>query len=58
MMENKTLYKQNEEKKSDTRIIFAPLLAQLAFRPGELLSSLFVRRSSVNISHFNSEEKI
>ena len=30
------------------------LLAHLAFRPGELLSSLFVRRlSSVNISHFN-----
>jgi hypothetical protein len=29
------------------------LLAHLAFRPGELLSSLFVRRPSVNISHFN-----
>ena len=28
-------------------------LAHLAFRPSELLSSLFVRRSSVNISHFN-----
>jgi hypothetical protein len=28
------------------------LLAHLAFRPGELLSSLFVRRPSVNISHF------
>ena len=28
-------------------------LAHLAFRPCELLSSLFVRRSSVNISHFN-----
>jgi hypothetical protein len=28
-------------------------LAHLAFRPGELLSSLFVRRPSVNISHFN-----
>ena len=29
------------------------LLAHLAFRPCELLSSLFVRRLSVNISHFN-----
>ena len=29
------------------------LLAHLAFRPCELLSSLFVRRPSVNISHFN-----
>jgi hypothetical protein len=28
-------------------------LAHLAFRPGELLSSLFVRRPSVNISHLN-----
>jgi hypothetical protein len=28
-------------------------LAHLAFRPRELLSSLFVRRPSVNISHFN-----
>jgi hypothetical protein len=28
-------------------------LAHLAFRPGELLPSLFVRRPSVNISHFN-----
>jgi hypothetical protein len=28
-------------------------LAHLAFRPCELLSSLFVRRPSVNISHFN-----
>ena len=28
-------------------------LARLAFRPCELLSSLFVRRPSVNISHFN-----
>ena len=31
----------------------APFLAHLAFRPCELLSSLFVRRPSVNISHFN-----
>ena len=31
----------------------APFLAHLAFRLCELLSSLFVRRSSVNISHFN-----
>jgi hypothetical protein len=30
-----------------------PFLAHLAFRPCELLSSLFVRRPSVNISHFN-----
>ena len=30
----------------------APFLAHLAFRPCELLSSLFVRRPSVNISHF------
>ena len=28
-------------------------LAHLAFRPYELLPSLFVRRPSVNISHFN-----
>ena len=28
-------------------------LAHLAFRPCELLPSLFVRRPSVNISHFN-----
>jgi hypothetical protein len=28
-------------------------LAHLAFRPSELLSSLFVCRPSVNISHFN-----
>ena len=27
------------------------------YRPGELLSSLFVRRSSVNISHFNLPQK-
>ena len=30
-----------------------PFLAHLALRPCELLSSLFVRRPSVNISHFN-----
>ena len=30
-----------------------PFLAHLAFRPCELLSSLFVRSPSVNISHFN-----
>ena len=30
-----------------------PFLAHLAFRPCELLSSLFVRHPSVNISHFN-----
>jgi hypothetical protein len=28
-------------------------LAHLAFKPSELLSSLFVHRPSVNISHFN-----
>jgi hypothetical protein len=41
---------------SDSYFLFANLvgfLAHLAFRPGELLSSLFVRRPSVNISHFN-----
>ena len=32
---------------------FNQCLAHLAFRPCELLSSLFVRRPSVNISHFN-----
>ena len=32
---------------------FSVFLAHLAFRPFELLSSLFVRRPSVNISHFN-----
>jgi hypothetical protein len=31
----------------------ATFLAHLAFRPCELLSSLFIRRPSVNISHFN-----
>jgi hypothetical protein len=36
-----------------TIVIIATFLAHLAFRPGELLSSLFVRRPSVNISHFN-----
>ena len=34
-------------------IHFFVFLAHLAFRPCELLSSLFVRRPSVNISHFN-----
>jgi hypothetical protein len=33
--------------------ILLSFLAHLAFRPCELLSSLFVRRPSVNISHFN-----
>ena len=39
------------------RLIFkltkVSFLAHLAFKPCELLSSLFVRRPSVNISHFN-----
>ena len=35
------------------RLGISDFLAHLAFRPGELLSSLFVRRPSVNISHFN-----
>ena len=33
--------------------MYPPFLAHLAFRPRELLSSLFVRRLSVNVSHFN-----
>ena len=33
--------------------LISTFLAHLAFRPCELLSSLFVRRPSVNISHFN-----
>jgi hypothetical protein len=32
---------------------YIPFLAHLSFRPCELLPSLFVRRPSVNISHFN-----
>ena len=35
------------------KVSFLPFLAHLAFRPCELLSSLFVCRPSVNISHFN-----
>jgi hypothetical protein len=41
---------------SEEKIFFKfhpPFFAHLAFRPCELLSSLFVRRPSVNISHFN-----
>jgi hypothetical protein len=34
-------------------LTYIPFLAHLAFRPCELLPSLFVRRPSVNISHFN-----
>ena len=34
-------------------ILIKNFLAHLAFRPCELLPSLFVRRPSVNISHFN-----
>jgi hypothetical protein len=34
-------------------LTYIPFLAYLAFRPSELLPSLFVRRPSVNISHFN-----
>jgi hypothetical protein len=34
-------------------LTYIPLLAHLAFRPCELLSSLFVHRPSVHISHFN-----
>jgi hypothetical protein len=41
-------------RRGDTSCFVLPLfLAHLAFRPCELLSSLFVRRPSVNISHFN-----
>ena len=32
---------------------YNPFLVHLVFRPCELLPSLFVRRPSVNISHFN-----
>ena len=34
-------------------LTYIPFLTHLAFRPCELLSSLFVCRPSVNISHFN-----
>ena len=34
-------------------LTYIPFLAHLAFSPCELLPSLFVRRPSVNISHFN-----
>jgi hypothetical protein len=34
-------------------LTYIPFLAHLAFRPCELLPSLFIRRPSVNISHFN-----
>ena len=34
-------------------LTYIPFLAHLAFRPCELLPSLFVRRQSVNILHFN-----
>jgi len=34
-------------------LTYIPFLAHLAFRPRELLSSLFVRRPSVHISHVN-----
>ena len=34
-------------------LTYIPFLAHLAFRPCELLSSLFVLRPSVHISHFN-----
>ena len=38
---------------NDYRLLGASGLAHLAFRPCELLPSLFVRRRSVNISHLN-----
>jgi hypothetical protein len=34
-------------------LTYIPFLAHLVFRPCELLPSLFVRRPSVNIAHFN-----
>ena len=46
-------FRKNMYPKSNHRHIFICFLAHLAFRPCELLSSLFVRRPSVNISHFN-----
>jgi hypothetical protein len=36
-----------------TDFVVVVFLAHLAFRPCELLPSLFVRRPSINISHFN-----
>jgi hypothetical protein len=34
-------------------LTYIPFLSHLVFRPCDLLPSLFVRRPSVNISHFN-----
>ena len=49
-----TTLKNHKGGISNVKFIFIQhFLAHLAFRPGELLSSLFVRRPSVNISHFN-----
>ena len=36
-----------------SNLTYIPFLPHLAFRPCELLPSLFVRRPSVNISYFN-----
>ena len=54
-MENKlTKYECNRDlTKIKNFFRFDAFLAHLAFKPCELLSSLFVRRPSVNISHFN-----
>ena len=46
----KCRYSDCEQEKVGVGVFF---LAHLAFRPCELLSSLFVCRPSVNISHFN-----
>ena len=47
------LYKLRPLLQFFLRTLALSFLAHLAFRPCELLSSLFVRRPSVNISHFN-----
>jgi hypothetical protein len=44
---------QIENQVSNYRLLGASSLVHLAFRPCELLSSLFIRRPSINISHFN-----
>ena len=43
----------NKIEKACEEKIYSMFLAHLTFRPCELLPSLFVRRPSVNISHFN-----
>jgi hypothetical protein len=47
------IFYQNMPNLHNRYHIFRFFLAHLAFRPGELLSSFFVRRPSVHISHVN-----